>query len=184
MSGSRKHRVETLVPREDMAAWLHGVADAVAAGELPQNGGAVCLEGCRSLKISLKDDGLQMRAKISIRFSREAAPARQGCPVAKPSGEELRPQYKALKKHMKQTFKSIGQALAVSALPADLEAQSFVVDAKLMVTYAGKGDAFYSVFLEKVEAFEAALAARNVEAAAALHREISGIKRECHGRHA
>ena len=197
MSCSHRHRVESMVAKEDLAAWLRGLADAVAAGELPLEGGAVCLEGCRSLKISLKDAGPQMRAKISLRFHRDAPgaaaleaqgqaapPEVQDAPVESPEGLTGHPRYKSLKKHMKQTFRAIGQTLAAGELPPALEAGSFIMDARLMVTYAGKGDEFYGAFLEKVEALEAALAARDIQAATALHQDMARIKRQCHSGHA
>ena len=184
MSGSRKHRIETVVSRQDMAAWLQGVAGAVAAGELPFEGGTLNLENCRSLKISLKERGADMRARISVRLARETDRGAQGGEAATAVAPESLPRYNSLKKHMKQTFRTIGQALAAGQLPLDLEARSFIVDARLMVTYAGKGDDFYGAFLGKVEAFEAALAAGDAAAANALHQELAALKRECHRRHA
>lgn len=187
--GSSKQKIEFLLTKEEVPDWLHTMADAVAAGVLPQSGGsAIDLGGCRSLKISLKDSGPQMRAKISVSFHRPSLEgAIEGRPETirevQPGHEGPHPKYKSLKKHMKQTFRALGQAIMAGNLPPALEASSFIADSKLMVTYAGKGDEFYAAYLEKTEAFEAALASGNMEALTALYQDLARLKRECHSRH-
>jgi len=185
MTRSPKHVTEVLLPKEEVSHWLHTIAEAVAAGELPQDGGPIPLGGCRRLKISLKDAGPQMRAKLSVSLHRSpSGTVSEELRQDKPGRGDAHPRFKSLKKHMKQTFRAIGQAIAAQTLPPALEASSFIADSKLMVTYAGKGEEFYAAYLEKTEAFEAALAAGNLEAVTALYQDLARLKHDCHGRHA
>lgn len=192
MSMSNKHKSEATLEKSELAGWLRGLADALEAGELASESGPVSLEKYRSVKISLKEtfDG-KVRAKLGVKFPRPALV------LAGEPGEEMEadegegseeggalPKYKSLKKHMKQTFKAVGAALLAGQMPPLLEAQSFIADSRLMVSYPGKGDEFYAAYLDKTNAFEAALAAQDLEAAKALYLELAQLKRDCHSRHA
>ena len=85
---------------------------------------------------------------------------------------------------MKQTFKSIGQALAAGQLPPVVEAQSFIADSRLMVEYRGKGDDFYEAYRDQTLAFETALDAADLDGLRAAYEALARIKRDCHSRHA
>jgi XXXCH domain-containing protein len=189
MSMSNKHKSEATLEKSELPGWLRGLADALEAGELAGESGPVSLEKYRSLKISLKEtfDG-KVRAKLGVKFPRPALvlagePGEPGEEMEPGEGEAL-PKYKSLKKHMKQTFRTIGAALLAGQLPPALEAQSFIADSRLMVSYPGKGDEFYAAYLEKTNALEAALSAQDLEAAKALYHELAQLKRDCHSRYA
>ena len=94
------------------------------------------------------------------------------------------PRYTSLKKHMKQTFKSIGQAVSAGQLPPPLEARSFIADSRLMVEYQGKGDGYYEAYRNLTDNFEAALNEGNLDRLRAAYQALAQIKRECHSRHA
>lgn len=187
---SNKFKSEFMLEKGGLAGWLRTLAEAVEAGELPAETGPVSLSGYRSLKLSFEEDlDGKVLARLSVKYPKppEAVPGAQ--PGAEPEeapgkAEEGLPKYKSLKKHMKHTFKAIGLALGAGRIPPALEAGSFLADAKLMVGYADKGEEFYGPFREKVEAFEAALAASDLEAMKALYRDLAQIKRDCHSRHA
>lgn len=191
MSMTGKHKAETTLERAALADWLRGLAQAIEAGELPGDT-PVSLEGWRGLKISVKPGfGETVRAKLSVKFPKPAGsalaaslPGEDRTDLGDDEDTGALPKYKSLKKHMKQTFKAIGQALAAGQMPPALEAQSFIADSKLMVSYPGKGDEFYAAYLEKTQAFEAALAAADLEALQALYRDLAQLKRDCHSRHA
>ena len=187
MSISNKHKSEKVLDKSELAGWLRDLAAAVDVGELPGETGAASLEGFRSLKLSFKPglDGKVM-AKLSVKFPKTAAGAlAEGAEEDDDEDESgALPKYKSLKKHMKQTFKAIGVALNAGQMPPGAEAQSFIADSRLMVSYPGKGDEFYAGYLEKTNAFEAALASSDLEALKALHRELAQLKRDCHSRYA
>ncbi len=184
MSMKRKIASESIISAQDLSVFLRGLADAVDAGELVGEAGPESLEGFTGFKVGAKAlAGGGMRVKVRVKFPRPA-----GVPAAPDEeGDEEEgslPKYSSLKKHMKYTFKAIGQALAAGQLPPREEADSFVADSRLMVSYPGKGDPFYAEYLEKTEAFAAALDAGDLDALRALHAELARLKRECHSRHA
>ncbi|WP_243362267.1 GAK system XXXCH domain-containing protein [Fundidesulfovibrio terrae] len=188
MSMSNKHKAEVTLEKSDLAGWLRGLAEAVEAGEIATEAGPVSLEGYRAVKISFKEtfEG-KVRAKLSVKFPRPAL-VLAGEPGEAAEDEESEeggalPKYKSLKKHMKQTFKAIGAALLAGQMPPLLEAQSFIADSRLMVSYPGKGDEFYAAFLEKTVAFEAALVASDLEAAKSAYLDLAQLKRDCHSRY-
>lgn len=184
MSMGNKHKSEKMLEKSEIAGWLRDLAAAFETGELPGEAGAVNLEGYKGLKLSIKPgfDGKVM-AKLSVKFPKAVAGA-----LAEEDGDDdesgALPKYKSLKKHMKQTFKAIGAALAAGQMPPALEAQSFIADSRLMVSYPGKGDEFFAAYLEYTNAFEAALAASDLEALKTVHRELAQLKRDCHSRYA
>ena len=196
MSITGKHKSEILLEKEALAGWLRDLADSVQAGELPGSAGPISLEGYRKLEISFKETfGGNVQVKLSVKFPKPSYELTgQALPESAASAEDSFeapgessggfPKYKSLKKHMKQTFKAIGLALAAGQMPPELEARSFLADSMLMIGYSGKGDEFYGLYQEKVLAFQAALAASDMEAMKALYQELAQIKRDCHSRHA
>lgn len=192
-----KYKSEATVEKAALAGWLRELADAVESGELPAPdaaGDPVSLEGCKGMKIGVRHGfGDSLRVKLSVKFPKPpktlgsattGEPGEPGDDEEEDEGTGLLPKYKSLKKHMKQTFKAIGAALAAGQMPPALEAQSFIADSRLMVSYPGKGDEFYAAYLEKTEAFQAALEASDLEAMKALYQELAQLKRDCHSRHA
>jgi len=192
-----KYKSETVVEKSALAGWLRELADGVEAGELPSQSGPVSLEGCRGMKLSVKHGlGETLFVKLSVKFPKP--PKALGAVMPGETGDSdypgdddeeddesgALPKYKSLKKHMKQTFKAIGAALAAGQVPPALEAQSFIADSRLMVSYPGKGDEFYAAYLEKTEAFQAALDAADIEAMKALYQDLVQLKRDCHSRYA
>jgi XXXCH domain-containing protein len=196
MSMTGKHKTEITLEKNALAGWLRGLADSVQAGELPAETGSICLEGYKKMEISFKESyGGNVQVKLSVKFPKPSfGVLPQGEAAGEAIGEEAveapgsaqsgLPKYKSLKKHMKQTFKAIGMALTAGQAPPELEARSFLADSMLMVSYSGKGDEFYGAYQGKVQAFEAALNASDLEAMKALFHELAQIKRDCHSRHA
>lgn len=185
---SNKHKSEKVLDKSELAGWLRDLAAAVEAGELSGEAGAVLsLEGFRSLKLSFKPgfDGKVM-AKLSVKFPKNSTGGLAEAAEEDDDEDEsgTLPKYKSLKKHMKQTFKAIGVALNAGQIPPGAEAQSFIADSRLMVSYPGKGDEIYAAYLEKTNAFEAALGTSDLEALKALYRDLAQLKRDCHSRYA
>ena len=192
MSMTGKHKSEAMIPRDAVPRWLRDLADAMEAGELRSETGAVSLEGWRGLKVSMKEGfGDRMDVKVSVKFPKASRQLLAGQPL--PGGEDpddddddcdSLPKYSSLKKHMKQTFKAIGQALAAGQAPPEAEARSFLADSRLMVSYPGKGEEFYAAYMEQVLAFEAALTAKDTQRMKTSYQELARLKRECHSRYA
>jgi len=186
VSCSRKSKLEMTTTRQNLAGWLRTLADSLEAGELAMPDGQVCLEGYKSLKLSAKEAGEVLRLKLSIKFPKPQTG--EGAEAAEEPGETPGTvaviRYKSLKKHMKQTFKTIGQALANGVLPPELETMSFLSDARLMTSYPGKGDEYYLSFLDKVRDFETALANQDLPALKAAHADLNRFKHDCHERYA
>ena len=193
MNMTGKQTSEAMIDRDGLPQWLRELAAAFDAGELPGPAGTLGLQGWRGLKISIKEGfGGQMRAKISVKFPKASGQFLSGQALAGGEGADddddddcgSLPKYSSLKKHMKQTFKAIGQALTAGQAPPEAETRSFIADSRLMVSYPGKGDEFYGVYMEQALAFEAAFNARDMEAMKAAYQELARLKRECHSRHA
>jgi len=178
-----KYKSETMLQKDEVSRWLRELGVAFENGELPGEAGLVSLDGYRGLKLSIKPefDG-RVIVKLSVKFPKDATGAQTECDDEEEF--EALPKYSSLKKHMKQTFKAIGAALAAGQIPPTLEAQSFIVDSRLMVSYPGKGDDFYDAYLGKINAFEAALLASDLETLKIVHSELAQLKRDCHSRYA
>ncbi len=185
MEPTPKAKLEKDLGRDELAAFLRQLADEAQHGSLSFPGGQVGLSGMKALKITIKDAGPGLTAKVRIKFPKpetqapsreEHAPAHQAFPA--------RPRYKGLKKRMKRDFKDIGAALAAGFAPRPETVAAFVADSRLMTTYRGKGDEAYPAYLEAVSAFAAAAAAGDVEAMVPAYRELAAGKKSCHARYA
>ncbi len=197
MGPAAKPKLEMLLERDGLAAFLRQLADEAQSGTLMFPGGPVGLAGMKALKIGVKDTGQGLRAKVRVKFPRPGeprtehgattGPAETAGPAVRPAGAGaplIRPRYKALKKRMKQDFKDIGAALAAGFAPNPAVVASFLADSRLMTTYRGKGDASYPDYLAALAAFETAAASGDPEAMVPAYRELAACKKQCHDRHA
>ncbi|NMC49263.1 MAG: GAK system XXXCH domain-containing protein [Desulfovibrio sp.] len=171
--------------RNELAAFLRQLADEAQQGALSFPGGPVGLSGMKALKITIKDAGPGLRAKVRIKFPKPDTPdASRGGRRPALQASPVRPRYNSLKKRMKRNFKDIGAALAAGFAPKSELVATFVADSRLMTTYRGKGDEAYPAYLEAVSAFAAAAAAGDVEAMVPAYRELAAGKKRCHARYA
>lgn len=185
MDPSPKAKLEKNLDRDELAAFLRQLAEEAQQGSLSFPGGPVGLSGMKALKITIKDAGPGLKAKVRIKFPKPEtpdAPREDRAPALQASPG--RPRYKSLKKRMKRDFKDIGAALAAGSAPKPETVAAFVADSRLMTTYRGKGDEAYPAYLEAVSAFAAAAAAGDVEAMAPAYRELAAEKKRCHARYA
>ncbi len=191
-----KPKLETTLPRDELADFLRRLAAQAQSGVLDFPGGAVPLAGMKTLKISVKDAGEALTIKVRLKYPKpEPTPSRaapggaadsradRDTPPAAP-GAGLRPRYKSLKKRMKRDFKDIGASLAAGFPPNPASATNFTADSRLMTTYRGKGDEQYPAYLAAVDAFAAAFAAGDLEAMAQSYRDLALCKKKCHADHA
>lgn len=180
MVDPNKLKAQCLVPKAELADWLRALADGAPA----LDGQALPMEGFRSLKISMKDAGEAYKVKVAVKFPKPEGEASPDVEATDEDESADTPRYKSLKKHMKQTFKVIGEALAADALPPELETVSFLSDARLMVSYPDKGDPDYPPFVAAIEAFETALINQDMQAVKAAYQELDRLKKACHERYA
>ncbi len=200
MAPPPKPKLEKTLDRGDLASFLRHLADEAQSGALSFPQGQVPLAGMKALKITVKDTGRALRAKVRIKFPKPGEPdARPGSPAGPPGptapdtadagtagGETApaRPRYASLKKRMKRDFKDIGASLAAGFDPKPAVVASFLADSRLMTTYRGKGDASYPDYLAALAAFETAAASGEPEAMVQAYRELAARKKQCHARHA
>jgi XXXCH domain-containing protein len=84
---------------------------------------------------------------------------------------------------MDKDFKALVKAAEAGAVPAAGQVAPFVADSRLMCTYPGKGDEFYSAFLAAVDAFEAAVASSDAAAFAEAVGGLARLKKDCHAKY-
>ncbi len=188
-----KRRMELSMDRAGLSAWLMNLAESFERGEYLSEEPPVDLEGFRKLKVSLRQnpDG-SVQVKLSAKYPRPSGTpqsASGGQPVsgegdAQGATDTAVPKYTSLKKHMKQTFKSIGHALSAGQLPPSLEARSFIADSRLMIEYQGKGEGYYEAYRNLTDDFEAALSTGSLDGLRSAYQALAQLKRECHSRHA
>lgn len=201
MNPPAKPRLETVLPRTQLADFLERLAAQVRSGEIAFPDGNVSIAGMKTLKISAKDAGGDLAVKVRLKFPRpEPAPRAAGLRrgAAHPAGDASetdqpgpaapgtapRPRYKGLKKRMKRDFKDIGASLAAGALPRPEILAAFLADSRLMTSYRGKGDEHYPQYLAAAAALEAAAASGDQEAMARAYRDLAACKKACHARYA
>ncbi|QLA17667.1 GAK system XXXCH domain-containing protein [Desulfolutivibrio sulfoxidireducens] len=206
MAPPPKPKLEKTLDRGDLASFLRHLADEAQSGALSFPQGPVPLQGMKALKITVKDTGRALRAKVRIKFPKPGEPdARPDGPDGPggPGGPQgptapdtadagtaggetapARPRYTSLKKRMKRDFKDIGASLAAGFDPKPAVVASFLADSRLMTTYRGKGDASYPDYLAALAAFETAAASGEPEAMVQAYRELAARKKQCHARHA
>jgi XXXCH domain-containing protein len=195
MHGSRKRKFELVLPRVEAMRALAECTARAASGELVIGGQTVALDDCSSLKIGVKHFGASSMLKVSLRYparGTQALPTPAGLDaddaVRADAAESVVPggkiRYKSLKKRMKQSFRALVAALRDRQAPDPAVLAAFVADSRLMVTYSGKGDAFYPAYDAEVDRLEAAAAAADLDAMTASVAALDRMKKECHSRHA
>ena len=176
-------KFEQTVTPEELKALLIRLADALTDTGAESGAGSITdltglpLAAANKLKIGIKRVGQGFECKVK---AKAAASAADLADMDLPADAAGKPKYKGLKKRMKATFKEITRALLAGEMPAEAVAASFVEDARLMVTYPGKGDEFYPAFSQAVDGFAKALEAGDLEALRKAALDLDQRKSECH----
>jgi XXXCH domain-containing protein len=173
-----ERKIERTMQRNELPAFFRELAEA-----LEQDGDSA-LSGVgrsRKFKISGKDEFGHLSVKIKIKSQWGEAGGEAEEPGAEEPGRApSKPRYKDIKKRMKVEFRLIVKALHEGGLPAKDVVDSFVSDARLMVTFPGKGEEFYDDFSHAVEEFASAFAAGDRLAMGAMAEALAHQKARCH----
>jgi XXXCH domain-containing protein len=90
--------------------------------------------------------------------------------------------YRPLKKMLKKSVKSITGSVASKQLPAALVVDDFMAQVKVMISYQGFGDEYYSVFMAACEALYKAYLKNDQPLFAECFAVVVSLKKECHHR--
>jgi XXXCH domain-containing protein len=131
-----------------------------------------------SLKIRRRPEAFDVKAKV--RLPRLDAASSNDLPSA--SGHEggSDAKYRALKKRMKSDFKQIGEGLAAGRIPQAAPVRSFLRDSRLMIGFAGKGEAFYEAYRRACARFSHAFEASDMQAMASAYADLERLRNAAH----
>ena len=180
---SIKHDI--VIPLGDLPSFLKEFASALETGESsdPRFAGIGRL---RKMKCSVQGNTVNIRIKVEegeAAVSHTPSTERvQSCAMHPHSAVE-KPEFKALKKRMRKSFKMVFRAIHQGDLPPDEEMRAFISDAHLMVTYPGYGDAHYPVFIEACHAFEKAWQEKDMEALNQTVDALAFHEAHCHSQY-
>jgi XXXCH domain-containing protein len=184
-----ERKIKETMPLEDLPGYLRHLADALERKN-------EMLPGALSeLPIPLKKLVMEGKAKdgdwkLKIKLKGEPPPAPQAEAVAdkqpaeagEPSADPPDIKYKTLKKRMKTSFKSIGEAIADRRFPEPATLDTFLSDSELMVGFAGAryGDVHYPEYREACRRLAEAFASKNWDAFQAGYTHLDRLKKDCH----
>jgi XXXCH domain-containing protein len=124
-----------------------------------------------------KGDGVEMKVKVKT----EATPAKKPAKRAPAAAAKTRkPKYKALKKRMEQSFKSISKSLKAGNLPAKQTVQAFLKDSDLMITYPKKGDKHYNAYKKACQSFQTAFEEGKLPSVRRTYKRLDTLMDTCH----
>jgi XXXCH domain-containing protein len=92
-------------------------------------------------------------------------------------------EYVALKKRMREDFRSIRRSVKKDKLPPSDTVASFLADSAKMVSYPGKGDEHYVEYTKIVAEFRKAWEAQDLSLLQTSVSELRDIKSACHERY-
>lgn len=176
---SKSFKIERIL--EDEA--LQAVLDALDTALRPEIEGALAADGFRKLKIVIKRDFGQARARLKITLPKpggENDEDDQNDCIA--PGAELE-KYSRLKKRMKDSFGTLKANLAEDRLPPEEAVASFLADSDVMVCYPGYGDEFYLDYTKACKALDKAWEKQDLEALKAAVSDLEARKTECHDKY-
>lgn len=173
-------KYEARMSAPEAADWFRQLADRIAGRPVDRPGtGLDDLDpaAVKKLKISIEpwENGYFLRMKAKGGAGRRSK--------QQPGGSPGRPDYKALKKRMKGSFKEIGEALAEGRLPDRETVDSFMADSALMITYPSNGDEFYPRYKTACGDFLVAFKAGDPAQTQDRYNQIKAIKSDCHDRY-
>lgn len=90
--------------------------------------------------------------------------------------------YRPLKKMLKKIVKSIAKSTEHQQLPPALVMDDFMAQVKVMVSYPGFGDEYYSAFMTACNDLYAAHRKKDPALFAERFARVVALKKECHHR--
>ena len=92
-------------------------------------------------------------------------------------------EYIALKKRMREDFRSIRRSVKRDKLPSADAVTSFLDDSAKMVSFPGKGDEHYEEYMKLVSEFRKAWEGKDIALLQKRVAELRQIKEACHERY-
>jgi XXXCH domain-containing protein len=189
MGAGKKNKIEHEFSPAEAADYLRQLAQALEEGHISLDQRDMLLEGEVKVSRSLKDKAGQgpvhMRLKLDFHMhpalgrTLPVEPPGQEGPIA---GQEAKVSFKQVKKDLSRHFKAVKKARQAGEMPPLEEVEGLAWAGRLMCGFGGKGDEFFSRFLEKLKALEeAAQAGRGPDLDRALGA-LGDYKRQCHSK--
>ncbi len=180
---SREQKIKRELEPGQVADLFRSIADAIE-GNAPVDGeetaGLFDDFYKASLKMKRKGSTISLEAKVastlpSVPESADAPSTGQRTPE--------KPKYKSVKKRMKSTFGSIRDSLAENRMPNTDTVASFLDNSRLMVSYEGYGDDFYTEYTDACQRFADAFESTDWSGIYAAYETIRRLKNDCHKRY-
>ena len=172
---------KTLEPRQ-VAAFLRLLADEIEGGrDDGLRGLGVSLHNFNRIKVGLvRQQGGHLTLKLKIR---DSAPTEGAMPPAPVFEDLAETKYRPLKKQFRSTFAVIREAAQAGRVPSASDLESFLEEARLVVSYPGFGDEHYAPFVEACEAVREAGRSGDVQVFVNCVNRVVELKRACHQRY-
>jgi XXXCH domain-containing protein len=174
--GSREKITELIVTEHQAAEFLRELADKFDRTPIKEeNWLGADLTDFRKIKINIEKE----RGRIFLAVKIKSADQPKAKPLSENKTGKL-PDYKKLKKRMKNTFKEIRRHLSDGVLPSAKMTEIFFRDSELMVTYPNCGEEYYAEYKKCCAEFQNAFERGDLAACRTKSEEISRIKSDCH----
>lgn len=170
-----KSKVIQYLEAEEIPAYFRALADAIEQGD---DGEFACASDFRKFKITGRLEYGKVRLKTKFKSTQECVD--EEIRDAAMAGTPPKPDYKALKKRMRSSFKMLLKMVHDGQMPPKAAVDAFLEDSALMVTYPGYGDEYYESYTQACKALEAAYQAEDMEK---MHEAIDVLiheKSRCH----
>lgn len=183
-----EHKIKKTMPFDAVPAFLRRLADAIEGRSdlIPQEWSDLAAPLSKlTVKGKRRSDGWEMKVKLKAGLSSESSADDSVIPKTDRvdvTSEPIERPYKHLKKRMKSSFKSIGEAIEHQQLPDADTLHAFLADSDQMTAFAGGkyGQEYYPAYLEACRNLAQAFAARDIEALAAAYGSLDQLKKDCH----
>lgn len=172
--GKDDMKMEIILQAEEVALLLKALAGGLRHAVEPEalKAFASHVETCSKLELSIKQLGGMGELKLKVKGVGKA-----GAGLAlEPAGDS----YKAVKKRMKTGFKFLQHSLGQLVLPPQEIVEAFAKDSLAMCAHPDRGPSDYAPYLEALNRFTAACAAKDRAAAVEALEALGACKKSCH----
>jgi XXXCH domain-containing protein len=186
---SLEKKIKKSVPFGQLAGYLRHLADAIEnkTDQLPAE--LIDLpEPIDKLEIKSKSRNgrWELKIKIKAESSVELQPSNDtvddGRQTTTAAAAKPEAGYKKLKKRMKNSFKAIGENLAVQNFPQPEVLNGFLADSEQMMSFTGAkyGEEYYPAYRKGCRRLAEAYESKNPDAFNAAYAALDQMKKDCH----
>jgi XXXCH domain-containing protein len=175
---TNENKTEILVYGDNTIPFLQHIIDGLSNNSITSTTYAIDFSKLKKLKISIKKKFEAPYVKCKIKY----AGKNDILIEQNENGASARdkPDYKALKKRLDKSLKTIGDRLKNRSIPSNIEIELFCSNAQLMTTYSGYDDKMYPVFLQLISEFQEAFHQVDIQRCQTLFSDIKAMKKACH----